>query len=105
MQLSYRIEVHRCDGKRQEREVRTLMVSIALLAITSLPAKADRPVTEAERAKLVEAVTAQGCSGGKLEYDAGDREFEVDKARCSDGRNYDLKFNEDYTFKSKKLDD
>jgi hypothetical protein len=31
--------------------------------------------------------------------------LKVDSASCSDGRAYDLKFNADYTFKSKKLDD
>jgi hypothetical protein len=85
--------------------MRTLLASVALLAVVAAPAKADRPVTEAERAKLVSAVAAQGCSGGKMERDKDDREFEVDDARCSDGRKYDLKFHADYTLKSKKLDD
>ena len=85
--------------------MRTLLVTIGLLAIVTIPAKAERPVTEAERARLVTAVTAQGCSGGKMEWDERDSEFEVDDVRCTDGRKYDLKFNADYTLKSKKLDD
>lgn len=85
--------------------MRTLLASVALLAVVALPAKADRPVTEAERAELVRAVAAQGCSGGKMEWDEDDREFEVDDARCSDGHKYDLRFHVDYTLKSKKLDD
>jgi hypothetical protein len=85
--------------------MRTLLASVALLAAVTFPAKADRPVTEAERAQLAPAVAAQGCSGGKMEWDEDDREFEVDDAQCNDGRKYDLKFNADYTFKSKKLDD
>lgn len=85
--------------------MRTRLASIALLAAVTIPARADRPVTEAERARLIPAVAAQGCSGGKMEWDEGDREFEVDDARCSDDRKYDLKFNADYTFKSKTLDD
>jgi hypothetical protein len=40
-----------------------------------------------------------------MEWDEDDQEFEVDDARCSDGRKYDLTFHADYTFKSKKLDD
>ena len=37
-----------------------------------------------------------------MEWDKGDREFEVDDARCNDGRTYDLKFHADYTLKSMK---
>jgi hypothetical protein len=85
--------------------MRTLVVAAAFLAVVAMPAKADRPVTEAERARLIPAVAAQGCTGGKMEWDEDDREFEVDDARCNDGRKYDLKFHADYTFKSKKLDD
>ena len=85
--------------------MRTLLASVALLASVTLPAQADRSVTEAERTRLVPALAAQDCSGGKLEWDDDDHEFEVDDAQCSDGRTYDLKFNVDYTLKSKKLDD
>ena len=85
--------------------MRMLLATVALLTFVTIPAKADRPVTEVERARLVAAVAAQGCSGGKMEWDESDREFEIDDARCSDGRKYDLKFNADYTLKSKKLDD
>lgn len=85
--------------------MRMLLASLFLLAIVTVPAKADRAVTDTERARLVSAVAAQGCAGGKMEWDDDDREFEVDSASCSDGRAYDLKFNADYTFKSKKLDD
>jgi Peptidase propeptide and YPEB domain len=85
--------------------MRTLSASIVLLAAAMMPAMADRPVTEAERAKLEAAVAAQGCSGGKMEWDDDDREFEVDDVRCNDGKKYELKFNADYTLKSKELDD
>lgn len=85
--------------------MRTMLIAAALLTIAALPARADRPVTEAERAKLVPAAANQGCSGGKMEWDEDDKEFEVDDARCNDGKKYDLKFNADYTFKRKELDD
>jgi Peptidase propeptide and YPEB domain len=85
--------------------MRTLLASAALLAVAAFPAKADRPVTEAQRAKLEQAVAAQGCTGGKMEWDEDDREFEVEDARCSDGHKYDLKFHADYTLKRKKMDD
>jgi hypothetical protein len=84
--------------------MRTFLASVALLVVVTLPAKADRPVTEAGRAKLEPAVAAQGCSGGKMEWDEDDREFQVDDARCNGGREYDLKFNADFTLKSKTPD-
>jgi hypothetical protein len=51
---------------------------LALLTVMTVPARADRPVTEAERSSLVPAVAAQGCTGGKMQCDDDDREFEVD---------------------------
>jgi Peptidase propeptide and YPEB domain len=85
--------------------MRTLLASAALLAIVAIPAKADRPVTDAERAKLILAVAAQGCTGGKMEWDDDDRGFEVEDAVCNDGRKYELKFDAEYLFNSKKADD
>ena len=59
----------------------------ALLVLGGAPALAGRAVTDDERAKLVSAVSAQGCSGGKMEFDDG--KYEVDDARCNDGKTYD----------------
>jgi hypothetical protein len=84
--------------------MRTFLISVALLAIVAIPAKADRPVTDAEHARLADALTAQGCTGGKMEWDDDDREFEVEDAIC-DGRKYELKFDAEFLFKSKKTDD
>jgi hypothetical protein len=84
--------------------MRTLLISVALLAIVTMPAKADRPVTDAERAKLIVAVVAQGCTGGKMEWDEDDRGFEVEDAVCNDGRKYELKFDAEFLFRSKADD-
>jgi len=81
-----------------------LIVSIAVLAVSTLPALADRQVTEDERAKLVAAVQAEGCSGGKFEFDDDDQQFEVDDAVCADGKKYDLKFDPQMKLKRKNLD-
>jgi hypothetical protein len=78
---------------------------LAVLVSSSLPALADRPVSDAERVKLVAAISGQGCNGGKLEWDADDRQFEVDDAVCNDGRKYDLKFDAEYRLVEKKQDD
>jgi len=45
--------------------MRTLLASAALPGVVAFPAKADHPVTEAQRAKLAAAVAAQGGTGGK----------------------------------------
>jgi hypothetical protein len=45
------------------------------------------------------------CTGGKMEWDDDDRGFEVEDAVCNDGRKYELKFDTNYLFKSKKNDD
>jgi hypothetical protein len=81
-----------------------LIVSIAVLAVSTLPALADRQVTEDERTKLVAAVQAEGCSGGKFEFDDDDQQFEVDDAVCADGKKYDLKFDPQMKLKRKNLD-
>jgi hypothetical protein len=68
----------------------TLLGVGALLLMAQAPAWGSRAVTEQERVKLVAALTAQGCSGGKMRFDDG--KYEVDEAVCKDGRRYDLDF-------------
>lgn len=46
--------------------MRMPLAALFLLAIVTVPAKADRAVTDTERARLVSAVAAQGCTGGKM---------------------------------------
>ena len=70
-------------------------VLVLALGLAAGSALADRPVTEQERTQLIAALQAQGCSGGEMEYDDG--KFEVDDARCADGKTYDLDF--DTSFK------
>jgi hypothetical protein len=81
-----------------------LIISIAILALSALPALADRQVTEDERAKLAAAAQAEGCTGGKFEMDEDDQQFEVDDAVCADGKKYDLKFDMQMRLKRKNLD-
>lgn len=81
-----------------------LITSTAILLLSMLPAFADRVVTEDERARLVAAVQAEGCTGGKMEMDEDDQQFEVDDAVCADGKKYDLKFDLQMKLKRKNLD-
>lgn len=83
--------------------MRRLMLAAVAVLIPALPARADRPVSDAERAKLTAAVTAQQCSGGKMEFDDG--AFEVDDAKCADGKTYDLKFDAQFQLVKKELED
>ena len=80
------------------------IISMAVLAVSALPALADRQVTEDERTKLVAAIQAEGCTGGKFEMDEDDQQFEVDDAVCADGKKYDLKFDAQMKLKRKNLD-
>ena len=73
------------------------------LGLTAGSALADRPVTDQERAQLVTALQAQGCSGGPMEFDDG--KFEVDDARCADGKTYDLDFDASFKLVKKDQDD
>jgi len=80
------------------------IISMAVLAVSALPALADRQVTEDERTKLVAAIQAEGCTGGKFEMDEDDQQFEVDDAVCAVGKKYDLKFDAQMKLKRKNLD-
>ena len=80
-----------------------LLATGALFVLMAIPALADRPVTEDERTKLVSALSEQGCSGGKMEFDDG--LFEVDDSRCQDGKIYDLKFDASFKLVKKELED
>ena len=81
-----------------------LITSAAILVVSVLPALADRPVTEDERARLVAAVQAEGCTGGKFEFDEDDQQFEADDAVCADGKKYDLTFDAQMRLRRKNLD-
>jgi Peptidase propeptide and YPEB domain len=85
---------------------RSILASVTFLslALLAIPARADRPVTDAERVKLEAAVQTQTCSGGKMEFDEDDRQFEVDDVVCNDGHKYDLKFDTEFKFIRKHLD-
>ena len=73
-----------------------------ILGVAGGAALADRPVTDQERTQLVAAMQAQGCTGGKMEFDDG--KFEVDDAKCSDGKTYDLKFDGAFKLIKKELE-
>ncbi|MQT11408.1 PepSY domain-containing protein [Segnochrobactrum spirostomi] len=69
-----------------------LAAAFVVVSAAAAFADSDRPVTDAERAKIVDALKAQGCTiGGTVEFD-DDGYFKADNAQCSDGHVYDFKF-------------
>ncbi len=94
---------------------RVMLASAILFLATGAAVARDLPVTDAERARLVEAVAAEGCSGGRMEFDAASSQasqaggarigkFEVDDAICADGKKYDLDFDQAFKLIRKKLE-
>jgi hypothetical protein len=85
--------------------MRTLPPALALvIGLGMASAKADdRPLTDQERTKLTQALQAEGCSAGELEFDDG--KFEVDDARCADGKKYDLEYDTAFKLLKKKVED
>jgi hypothetical protein len=81
----------------------SILVSAAFI-LAATPVRADdRPVTAEEGAQLVAALQAEGCTGGKMEFDDG--KFEVDNAKCSDGRTYDIDFDASFKLLKRDLED
>ncbi|MFH1558104.1 MAG: PepSY domain-containing protein [Pseudomonadota bacterium] len=78
-----------------------VLICGALLFIAA-PAFADRAPTDAERAKVVAAMEAEGCTDGFIKVDDGI--FEVDNAKCRDGHIYDLKFDPAFKLIDKDLE-
>lgn len=83
--------------------MRRLLFALAVTALMTGPASADRPVTDEERAKLTALLEAEGCTGGEMEFDDG--KFEVDDARCADGREWDFEFDRNFKLIKKDRDD
>ena len=82
---------------------RLLCLTTITLILGASTAWAERPVTAEEKAKLVAAMLALGCTDGKMEFDDG--KFEVEDAKCADGKSYDLKFDKSFKLINKERAD
>jgi hypothetical protein len=80
-----------------------VLAALWLLAGHAAALANDRPLNDDERVKLTAAVQAAGCSGGSMEVDDG--AYEVEDARCADGRDYDITFDKSFKLIQKKADD
>ena len=83
------------------RILATSFALVGLIALAATPAQADR-LTRQERSSLKSAMKDAQCSGGKMERDNGN--FEVDNARCQDGKRYDLTFDQNFKLTNKELE-
>ncbi|MCK5391061.1 MAG: PepSY domain-containing protein [Deltaproteobacteria bacterium] len=83
-----------------------LLVTVLILtsALFTQNAFADRNATPQERAKVVEALSAQGCPNvGEVELDG--KYFEAEDVICDDGLKYEIFLDQEMNIIKKKLDD
>ena len=79
----------------------TLIFAVSLAG----PALADRKVTAEERAAIDKALAAEGCKGGKFEFDTDDDRFEIEGVICDDGKEYEFYLDKSFKITKKELDD
>jgi len=74
---------------------RTIATAVAL-AFLGTAAMADEKVSDAEAAKIKEAVAAWGCEGGTYEKETeGTGVFEAEDVKCKGGQ-YDVRLDKDF---------
>jgi hypothetical protein len=74
---------------------------VSLFFLVTTPVHADRALNETENAQVRSALSAQGCYEGRFELDDG--QYEVEAAKYSDGKTYELKFDSAFQLLEKKL--
>ena len=76
--------------------MKKVLFAVAVLAFAATPALADDKPSEAEAAKITEAVAAWGCEGGNYEKETeGTGVFEAEDVKCKAGQ-YDFRLDKDY---------
>ena len=84
-----------------------LRVVPAVIVFFFLPsvAVADRAPTPEERAEVEATIKAEGCTGGRIEFDEEGKEFAVKNVQCDDGKPYEFKLDANYAVTKKELDE
>ncbi|MFG0286117.1 MAG: PepSY domain-containing protein [Phycisphaerales bacterium JB039] len=77
----------------------------AVLLVQPAQADDDRPVTSEERAAIEQVLAAEGCEGGRYEFDIDDNEYEVEDAICADGQRYDFELDTLFQITDRDRDD
>lgn len=72
------------------------LAAVAAFALTA-PAFADSKPSDEEAAKITEALTAAGYTGGKMEKETeGSGVYEIDDAKDKSGMQFDIKLDKDF---------
>jgi len=72
------------------------LTAVAALALFSTAALADSKVSDADAAKIKEAIAAFGCSGGEMEHETeASGVYEVEDAKCKAGQ-FDFRLGKDF---------
>ncbi len=81
--------------------MKRLIALSACALFASTAAFADEKPSDAEAAKIKEALTAWGCTGGEYEKESeANGVYEVDDARCAGGAQYDVKLDDKFVVRS-----
>ena len=76
--------------------MRKIAITALALVFCGTAAWADEKPSEAEAKSIQAALSAWGCSGGKMEKESeASGVFEIDDAKCKDGQ-YDFKLDKDF---------
>jgi len=76
------------------------LIGCAVLALGSSAALADNAPTDAQLPQIEAALKAWGCAGGNAVVEDGSGFIEVEDAKCSDGKVYDIKLKPDFALHS-----
>ena len=77
--------------------MKSAILAVVALMLGAGAAIADDKPSAAEAEKIAATAKAWGCSGGEMEKETESSGiFEIDDAKCADGKKYDLKLDKDY---------
>jgi hypothetical protein len=83
---------------------RSVGLAVTFVFLGGAAALADEKVSDAEAAKIKEAIAAWGCEGGELEKEAeGTGVYEAEDAKCKGGQ-YDFRLTKDFKVFSITMD-
>ncbi|WP_395684561.1 hypothetical protein [Aestuariivirga sp.] len=78
--------------------LKTSLMATTLLVLTSALASAGPAPSAEEMAKIEATLKAWGCSATAAEVESeGSGLYEMDDAKCADGKIYDIRLNQDFS--------
>ncbi len=77
--------------------MRYIFVAITTALLMTTTALADTKPTAEETTKIKEAISVLGCTGGEFEKeDEASGLYEIDDAKCHDGKQFDIKLDDQF---------